>query len=233
MFRLKTIAGFIREYTALAALTAISTVIALVYVFTSNLPELFPFAGELFALVDALGLAIIANCIFCFFQIYLPECRERECVKTVMSISLNRILKLMRDPYERMYQQKTGVTLSFEEIPEEEMKTLLDGIDPKGSLGYHAIAPNGTVISPATYAIIYSHIENARKEIEQFISMYGKYLDANCISTLMEIHKCTYFTTITTFHNTGVLDKLTNIGPSEDLVSVQQLYKRLKEYVSE
>ena len=37
----------------------------------------------------------------------------------------------------------------------------------------------------------------------------------------------------TKFQHSGVLDKLANIGPSEELVPVQQLYKRLKKYVGE
>ena len=59
------------------------------------------------------------------------------------------------------------------------------------------------------------------------------YLDAELISLLMEIHRCPYFALITKFQHSGVLDKLTNIGPSEELVPVQQLYKRLKKYVGE
>ena len=64
MFRLKTIGGFIRRYKALFVLTVLSAIIALVYVFTADLPEWFPFAGALFTLLDTLGLAIIANRIF-------------------------------------------------------------------------------------------------------------------------------------------------------------------------
>lgn len=104
MLRFKIIEGFIRRYKALFILTVLSVIIALVYVFTADLPEWFPFAGALFTLLDTLGLAIIANCIFCYFQIYLPECREHERVKPTVSFSVSKILTLIGDPYERMYR---------------------------------------------------------------------------------------------------------------------------------
>lgn len=233
MFRLKTIGGFIRRYKALFVLTVLSAIIALVYVFTADLPEWFPFAGALFTLLDTLGLAIIANCIFCYFQIYLPECREHERVEPTVSFSVSKILTLIADPYERMYRQKTGRDLRFDEIPEDELKKLLDGIDPKGDLGYRFIDTNSKLTSVPTYWIVNKHIEDIRVEIELLIGLFGKYLDAELISLLMEIHRCSYFTSITKFHHSGLLDKLASIGPSEELVPVQQLYRRLEKYVGE
>ena len=233
MLRFKIIEGFIRRYKALFILTVLSVIIALVYVFTADLPEWFPFAGALFTLLDTLGLAIIANCIFCYFQIYLPECREHERVKPTVSFSVSKILTLIGDPYERIYRQKTGRELGFDEISEDELKKLLDGIDPKGDLGYKFIDANSKLISVPTYWIVNKYVEDARDEIELLISLFGKYLDAELISLLMEIHRCPYFALITKFQHSGVLDKLANIGPSEELVPVQQLYKRLKKYVGE
>lgn len=227
MGRLKTISGFIHQYTDLFGLTVASIVIAILYVFTSDLPELFPFAGELFALINALGLAIIANCIFCFFQIYLPECRGRERVRPLMQFYINKILRLIDDPYERMYHEKAKQNLEFDMIPEDELKTLFNGVDPMGYLGYKY----GLYDPAPTRWIVYKYIEDAQGEIERFIGLFETYLDADLFSLLMEIHQCSYFTKMNQYHNSGVLDEMDNIGPSEDLVPLQQLYKRLKEYV--
>lgn len=228
----RIIGDFIRQYRDLCLLSALSVLVAIAYVFTADLPEWFSFAAELFALINALGLAIIANCIFCFFQVYLPERRERECVEPVMSLSIEKILRLIGDPYERIYHQKAGTNLDFDKIPKEEMKTLLEGVDPKGDLGYKAISSDSRLVAPPTYWVIHQNIEKAQKEIEQLIGLFGKYLDGEEVSLLMNIHKCSYFTLITQFHNSGVLDKLTNLGPSEDLVPLQELYIQLKKYAS-
>lgn len=227
MGRLKTISGFIHQYTALTVLTVISAVIAITYVFTSNLTEWFPFAGEIFALINALGLAIIANCIFCYFQIYLPECRGLERVRPLMQFYINKILRLIDDPYERMYHEKTKQNLEFDMIPEDELKTLFNGIDPMGYLGYKY----GLYDPAPTRWIVYKYIEDAQGEIERFIGLFEKYLDADLFSLLIGIHQCSYFTKMNQYHNSGALDEMANIGPSEDLVPLQQLYKRLKEYV--
>lgn len=230
MKRKRIIGDFIRQYKDLCRLSALSVLVSIAHVFTADLPEWFPFAEELFALINALGLAIIANCIFCFFQVYLPERRERECVEPVMSLSIEKILRLIGDPYERIYHQKAGKNLDFDQIPKEEMKTLFDGVNPKGDLGYKVVSSDSKLVSLPTYLIVYQYIEGARKEIEQFIGLFGKYLNSEEISILMNIHKCSYFTNITKFHNSGVLDKLTNLGPSEDLVPLQELYVQLKNY---
>jgi len=37
---------------------------------------------------------------------------------------------------------------------------------------------------------------------------------------------------ITQHHNSGIFDKLANLGPSEDLVPLQELYIQLKNYDS-
>ena len=226
----RIIGDFIRQYKDLCRLSALSVFVAIAYVFTADLPEWFSFAEELFALINALGLAIIANCIFCFFQVYLPERRERECVEPVMSLSIEKILRLIGEPYERIYHQKTGKNLDFDKIPKEEMKTLLDGVDPKAESGYKAVSSDNRLVSPPTYWVIYQYIEKAQKEIEQYIGLFGKYLDAEKVSLLMSIHKCPYFSLITKLHNSGVLDKLTNLGPSEDLVPLQEFYIQLKNY---
>lgn len=226
----RIIGDFIRQYRDLCILSALSVLVAIAYVFTSDLPEWFPFAEELFALINALGLAIVANCIFCFFQVYLLEQRERECVEPVMSLSIEKILRLISDPYERIYHQKTGKNLDFDKIPKEEMKTLLEGVDPKAESGYKAVSPDSKLVSPPTYWVVYQHIEKTRGEIEQFIGLFGRYLGGEEISLLMNIHKCSYFTLITQLHNSGVLDKLTNLGPLEDLVPLQELYVQLKNY---
>lgn len=228
----RIIGDFIRQYRDLCRLSVLSVLVAIAYVFTADLPEWFPFAEELFALINALGLAIIANCIFCFFQVYLPEQREQKWVEPVMSLSIKKILRLIGDPYERIYHQKTGQSLDFDKIPSEEMKTLLEGVDPRAESGYKVVSSDNKLVSPPTYWVVYHHIEKARDEIEQFIGLFGRYLGGEEISLLMNIHECSYFTIITLHHNSGILDKLANLGPSEALVPLQELYIQLKNYDS-
>ena len=160
----RIIGDFIRQHKDLCRLSALSVLVSIAYVFTADLPEWFPFAEDLFALINALGLAIIANCIFCFFQVYLPERRERECVEPVMSLSIEKILRLIGDPYERIYHQKTGMNLDFDKIPKEEMKTLFDGVNPKGDLGYKAVSSDSKMVSPSTYWVVYQYIEALEKK---------------------------------------------------------------------
>ncbi len=125
--------GFTERFPLLSILTVASFLISLLYVFTSDLPELFNFAEELFVLVNTLGLAIIANCIFCFFQIYIPEIKEKEKIETAINVSLTKILKLISDPYERIYKIKNNCQTPFESIPE--ISRLLQGFNANTPLG--------------------------------------------------------------------------------------------------
>lgn len=70
--------GFSERFPLLSILTGASLLISLLYVFTSDLPELFNFAEELFVLVNTLGLAIIANCIFCFFRYIYRKLKKKK-----------------------------------------------------------------------------------------------------------------------------------------------------------
>lgn len=222
--------GFSERFPLLSILTGASLLISLLYVFTSDLPELFNFAEELFVLVNTLGLAIIANCIFCFFQIYIPEIKEKEKIKTAIDASLTKILKLISEPYEHIYKIKNECQAPFESIPE--IAKLLQGFNANTPLGITYITPSGLREDAHASWIIYCYRKEISEEIARLISMLGKYLDADLLMLLLQIDRCRWFSYITQLHNSGVWEHLeilcTEEGLFPELEELQEQYRCLQ-----
>ena len=225
---MKIIGGFCKQYKLLSILTLISFVLALAYIFAPDISEIFPYADGIFTLINTLGLAIIANWIFCFFQVYIPSYQEAQKVEKSKEMAIKKILIAMAEPYEKIYTLKTKTNISFEKISSKDLKSLLDKINLQEPLGFKGIGPNGSIIDPPAYWIIYQFLLKTREEIERTINLLGKYLDSNLLSLLLEIHGCSYFSWVTRLHNSGVWDKLSDFGPTDGLLSLQHLYCRLK-----
>lgn len=74
----KKLSLYIKEYKNLSILTIISILIVLLYTFTSEIPELFKYGEETFFMAYSISIAIISNCIFSYFQIFIPKYNKRD-----------------------------------------------------------------------------------------------------------------------------------------------------------
>lgn len=220
---------FIKQYSLLSLLALASAIIAVAYVFLNEAFASLPRLAELFSLVNTLGLAIIANFVFCFFQVFIPEVQEREKVCASVKSGIEKILTSISQPFEQVHFKKKGKHIPLDQIPDTEIADLLCEVNLTDECGLNGISPNGKLFSPPINWMLYTYVLKSREEIERLINLLGKYMDSELISLLLDIHRCAYFGQIIQFHNSGVLNKMSGWCHDENLSSLKHLYTALKE----
>lgn len=96
-------------------------------------PEAFPGDAALFDFLNNLSLALIANTIFCYFQVHRPDYLRKIKIQKTVCQSLFQIKHLMSFRIEHIYQQKYGEHIAFQDIPADKLGSLFSDMFPKES----------------------------------------------------------------------------------------------------
>lgn len=78
--------------------------------------------------INNLALALIANTIFCYFQVHRPEYLRKTKIRKVVQQSLFQIKHLMSVRIEHIYQQKYGQRIAFQDMPIDKLGSLFNNM---------------------------------------------------------------------------------------------------------
>lgn len=231
------IMDFKRAYSNLFKITCGSCCIIVIYIFTSELPELFTHAGIIWSTMFNISLAIIANTLFCYYQIFLPQQLKREKFKSTILSSLKSIQSNMSADIESLYEINYSTTKKFEDMNTEELGILCrKGLDENSQHKMKRAADDPDESNPRNYhlthiSILESLHESAisiKQECQQLLNLYSSIMETDESSFLIHLlgSRClslfeSYFTFCKPIKGIsfGYLD-----GSNPYLVSYQQDY---------
>lgn len=203
------IRSFKKEYSNLYKSTRNSCVFIVIYILTSELPELFTFAGIIWSTIFNICLAIIANTLFCYYQMFLPQQLKREKFRSTILQSLKSIRLNMSMDIEALYKINHATSKNFEDMDANELGTLCrKGLDENGPrMKRTADSPDES--NPQKYhlthiSILESLHESAisiKQECQQLLNLYSSVMETDESSFLIHLlgSRClslfeTYFT---------------------------------------
>ena len=181
------IRSFKKAYSNLFKITCISCCLIVIYILTSELPELFTFAGIIWSTIFNICLAIIANTLFCYYQIFLPHQLKRENFKRTILSSLKSIQQNMSTDIETLYKINHSTPKKFENMSAEELGTLCrKGLD-ENSLTMKRAADDPSESNPQKYhlthiSILESLHESAisiKQECQQLLNLYSSVMETD------------------------------------------------------
>ena len=231
---------FKKSYASLWKSTCISFAIIILYILTSNLPEIFPFAGILWSTLFNISLAIVANTLFCYYQMFLPQYLKREKFKPTILNSLILIQRNMSVDIEALYKINFKFQKKFEDMTEEELGILCKkGLDENSPSLMKRTADTPNESNPRNYHLTHISIldslhESAiliKDECRQLLTLYSSVLEPDESYFLINLlsNRCLFlFETYFTFRKPlmgisfGFID-----GSNPYLVAFQADYKNL------
>ena len=137
--RLTAIAEFYKLYPTLCKLSFLSLIVVIFYAATYNWPPLFPGAGLLLTILFNFALAILANTLFCFTQIHLPERKKRQQYAPALLNILLQIKRLITGEIEHLYALEFHTEKKFEDMTDPELNKLFQNhLDEEARCMIHA-----------------------------------------------------------------------------------------------
>ena len=155
-----------------------------------QLPEIFPGGSALLTFFNNLALALIANTIFCYFQVHRPDYFRKIKVRKAISQSLFQIKHVISFRIEHIYKEKYGTHVLFQDMPLDKLNTLFDDMLLKKSC---AVKTYNEDVEKCEYltnldAICLSCVE-ASDICTHILQSYSTDLDEELLSTLEQIYK--------------------------------------------
>lgn len=182
---------FIKQYKNLSRITAFSLIISLTYIFTNHLSEVFIYGEEIFSLINNLALALIANYIFCYNQVFLPDYKRKQKMSQKIVMELQEVIDLMGRPFEQIYKKKKGKNIRFYEISDADCETIFENFDLRQETG--AFITHLNKCYKLTYDDeIYRDITKVCEKIKRMINYYSEYMDDNLLKILYDIESSNF-----------------------------------------
>lgn len=207
---------FKKAYSNLYKITCISCFFIIIYISANCFLDLCPFVIHPF--VDSVRsykilniiitimvniwptlfnvcLAIIANTLFCYYQIFLPQQSKRDEFKSTILLSLKSIRRNMSMDIEELYKINHSASKNFEDMDEKELGTLckkgLDNDSPR--MKRTADSPDES--NPRKYylehiSILESLHESAifiKQECQRLLNLYSSVMETDEFSFLIHL----------------------------------------------
>lgn len=140
--------------------------------------------------INNLALALIANTIFCYFQVHRPEYLRKTKIRKIVQQSLFQIKHLMSFRIEHIYQQKYGERIAFQDMSIDKLGSLFNNMLSMESCAVKTFNENIQKCECFTNleAISSSCVEIADL-CTHILSSYASDLDEEILSILEHIYK--------------------------------------------
>ena len=185
---------FANEYRAFFLASIISTAFAIAYNFIPDLVEKNKYVAEILLFIDTIAIAVFTNCMFCYFQVFLPEQTKKKRLCDKLKSELNAIYYLSTAPVRTQYDKKWNGKKEITEMTSTELKEVFNSVEWK------TVVPDPVPgMRTPTYAdFAMNSIGQANEKINKVIVRYYNYLEPELLNILYNIQDSAYFNMIIT-----------------------------------
>lgn len=197
---MKKIIIFAKNNIWITVFFVISMFIITSYILTTNLPELFNGAEELYNLFFQLSIGYTINFMFYITQIYIPSSRRESAIKSCISTRISKLentmynfLEALVEIYSKKHTRKSK-TFSDEELRQLSQLSFSKTVNKVNV----STSPTGNVIYITVREWINECIDNVDNDIDCLFKYYADNISADLMEVLEEIRRSLFHTTMRT-----------------------------------
>lgn len=216
----------LKEYSFYTFSFFISAIVTILCAFISC-PDANHWCSSFLSLIFTIASAVLANCIFCLFQVIIPEQKAKKEIAGKLTNELEIILKLMTAPIKVHYKIRYGQTKELSEMTKEELDSVFQPEQWQKKSDVRTIQ-----MENRTYAdVAMQSIRDANERINKLIVRYYNYVSPELLRTLYEVQDSNYFKLISVDFPSFFTNKQSvTIYPSAfDLPAFRQYCDRLEQ----
>lgn len=178
---------FYISYKELSFFTLIALVISILY-FPVNDRLDYGFFKNALTWLNGIALAIIANCLFSYFQLFLPNYKNANIFISNIESDIKGVLYNMTERLNMVYRGTMNCRMDFGKMKKEDFYSFFSKLD----LNQHQTGHN-IIYSPATYLDELNFgISYTDEIIERMLNNYREYMDNKLVDILIKIKNDNY-----------------------------------------
>lgn len=197
---MKKIIFFIKNNIWITAFFVFSMFIIISYILTTDFPELFNGAEELYNLFFQLSIGYTINFMFYITQIYIPNSKRESAVKICISKRISELENTMYDFLVTLVEIHSSIqSRKAKAFSDEELHQLVKlSFSDKVNKIKVSTSSTGNDIYYTVKDWIKECIYNVDDDIDCLFKYYAAYISADLMEVLEEIHRSLFHTTMRT-----------------------------------